>query len=78
MREVKQGGSNMTGTYAVCLQRNQSRSYLNHLVLIYVLCCMQKYKAVNLAVRLDSFFTATPCTSKNHNNKPLPNKSAVA
>ena len=28
-----QGGSNMTGTYAACLHRNQSRSYLNHLVL---------------------------------------------
>jgi len=27
-----QGGSNMTGTYAACLHRNQSRSYLNHLV----------------------------------------------
>jgi len=25
-----QGGSNMTGTYAACLHRNQSRSYLNH------------------------------------------------
>jgi len=29
-----QGGSNMTGTYAACLHRNQSRSYLNHLVFI--------------------------------------------
>jgi len=27
-----QGGSNTTGTYAACLHRNQSRSYLNHLV----------------------------------------------
>ena len=25
-----QGVSNMTGTYAACLHRNQSRSYLNH------------------------------------------------
>jgi len=28
-----QGGSNMTGTVAACLHTNQSRSYLNHLVL---------------------------------------------
>jgi hypothetical protein len=28
-----QGGSNMTGTSAACLHTNQSRSYLNHLVL---------------------------------------------
>ena len=27
-----QGGSNMTGTSAACLHTNQSRSYLNHLV----------------------------------------------
>jgi len=27
-----QGGSNMNGAYAACLHRNQSRSYLNHLV----------------------------------------------
>jgi len=24
----------MTGTYAACLHRNQSRSYLNHLVFV--------------------------------------------
>ena len=29
---ILQGGSNMTGTYAACLHRNQSRSYFNHLV----------------------------------------------
>jgi len=29
-----QGGSNMTGTHAACLHRNQSRSYLNHLVYV--------------------------------------------
>ena len=29
---IIQGGSNMTGTYAACLHTNQSRSYLNHLV----------------------------------------------
>jgi hypothetical protein len=28
-----QGGSNMTGTSAACLHTNQSRSYLNHLVI---------------------------------------------
>jgi len=28
-----QGGSNMTGTDLYCLHTNQSRSYLNHLVL---------------------------------------------
>jgi len=31
-----QGGSNMTGTAAACLQTNQSRSYLNDLVLYYL------------------------------------------
>ena len=31
-----QGGSNMTGTYAACLHRNQSRSYFNHLVHTYI------------------------------------------
>jgi len=30
-----QGGSNMTGTHAACLSRNQSRSYLNHLVIAW-------------------------------------------
>jgi hypothetical protein len=35
-RRYIQGGSNMTGTYAACLHRNQSRSYLNHLV--YLVC----------------------------------------
>jgi len=29
---VIQGGSNMTGTNTACLHTNQSRSYLNHLV----------------------------------------------
>ena len=29
-----QGVSNMTGTYAACLHRNQSRSYLNHPVFL--------------------------------------------
>jgi len=33
---VVQGGSNMTGTCAACLHRNQSRSYLNHLVIAVV------------------------------------------
>jgi len=28
-----QGGSNMTGTDLYCLHTNQSRSYLNHLVI---------------------------------------------
>jgi hypothetical protein len=31
-----QGGSNMTGTNTACLHTNQSRSYLNHLVLALV------------------------------------------
>jgi len=30
-----QGGSNMTGTSAACLHTNQSRSYLNHPVLLW-------------------------------------------
>jgi hypothetical protein len=30
---IKQGGLNMTGTCAACLHTDQSRSYLNHLVL---------------------------------------------
>jgi hypothetical protein len=34
-----QGGSNMTGTCAACLHTNQSRSYLNHLVLLNQLHC---------------------------------------
>jgi hypothetical protein len=32
-----QGGSNMTGTDSACLHKNQSRSYLNHLVYTYLL-----------------------------------------
>jgi len=38
MLQIIQGGSNMTGTYAACLHTNQSRSYLNHLVLGSIVC----------------------------------------
>jgi len=44
MTVILQGGSNMTGTVYTCLHTNQSRSYLDHLVYIFVLyftvCCI--------------------------------------
>ena len=33
---IIQGGSNMIGTNAACLHRKESRSYLNHLVVLNV------------------------------------------
>jgi hypothetical protein len=38
-----QGGSNMTGTNCDLFTHNQSRSYLNHLVYMYVYTCWANY-----------------------------------
>ena len=38
----------MTWTYAACLHTNQSRSYLNHLVFIYLFTCLFVYLLIYL------------------------------
>ena len=64
IREL-QGGSNMTGTYAACLHRNQSRSYLNHLVYpSTLLCCFVLFSlsilCINDCLYILIFFTVYP------------------
>ena len=56
-----QGGSNMTGTVYTCLHTNKSRSYLNHLVLLYQWCTVMQISNLQnrslLSIQFFSFYT---------------------
>ena len=66
-----QGGSNMTGTSAACLHKNQSRSYLNHLVhaLQTIRSRITKHNNLhNLFLRLYTSKLSTCLTDYNFNH----------